>query len=487
MTQPLPEHALTFDDVLLVPQHSAVLPSGVDTSTRLAGDVVLHVPLISAAMDTVTDSRMAIGMARVGGMGVIHKNFSPQKQAAEVAKVKKSESVVIEDPVTLGPDQTIAEARATSLRLNVSGFPVVKGGKVVGILTNRDIRFESRPNARVSEVMTSKVVTAPVGTSMEKAQEIMHRHRIEKLLVVDGENHLKGLITVKDITKSKAFPNACKDSHGRFRVAAAIGVGNDRDARVEALVHAGVDIICVDTAHGHSERVIETVKWVKGRYPQMPVIAGNVATGEGVRALAGAGASVVKVGVGPGSICTTRVVAGVGVPQLTAVMECAAAAREAGVTIISDGGIRFSGDLVKALAAGAGAVMIGSLFAGTEEAPGEVVLYQGRSYKVYRGMGSLGAMSEGSADRYAQDDVEPVQAKFVPEGVEGRVPYKGPLADSVYQLVGGLRSGMGYLGAQTIPDLQKRAKFVRISPAGLRESHVHDIIITREPPNYQLD
>lgn len=487
MTQPLPEHALTFDDVLLVPQHSAVLPSGVDTSTRLAGDIVLHVPLISAAMDTVTDSRMAIGMARVGGMGVIHKNFSPQKQAAEVAKVKKSESVVIEDPVTLGPDQTIAEARATSLRLNVSGFPVVKGGKVVGILTNRDIRFESRPNARVSEVMTSKVVTAPVGTSMEKAQEIMHRHRIEKLLVVDGENHLKGLITVKDITKSRAFPNACKDSHGRFRVAAAIGVGNDRDARVEALVHAGVDIICVDTAHGHSERVIETVKWVKGRYPQMPVIAGNVATGEGVRALAGAGASVVKVGVGPGSICTTRVVAGVGVPQLTAVMECAAAAREAGVTIISDGGIRFSGDLVKALAAGAGAVMIGSLFAGTEEAPGEVVLYQGRSYKVYRGMGSLGAMSEGSADRYAQDDVEPVQAKFVPEGVEGRVPYKGPLADSVYQLVGGLRSGMGYLGAQTIPDLQKRAKFVRISPAGLRESHVHDIIITREPPNYQLD
>lgn len=487
MSDGRPELALTFDDVLLVPQMSEILPSSVDTGTRLTPEITLNIPLVSAAMDTVTDSRMAIAMARVGGLGVIHKNFTPQKQAAEVARVKKSESVIIEDPVTLRPDQTIAEVRALSQRLNVAGFPVVQGGKVVGILTNRDIRFESRPDAKVSEVMTKEVVTAPAGTSIEKAQEIMHRHRIEKLLVVDGENHLKGLITVKDITKAKAFPNACKDSHGRFRVAAALGVGADRDERVEALVHAGVDIVCVDTAHGHSSRVIETVKWLRGRYPSLPVIAGNVATAEGVKALTSAGASVVKVGVGPGSICTTRIVAGVGVPQLTAVMACAAAAKDAGISVIADGGIRFSGDLVKAVAAGANAVMIGSLFAGTEEAPGEVVLYQGRSYKVYRGMGSLGAMSDGSSDRYAQDDMEQVERKFVPEGVEGRVPYKGPLADSVYQLVGGLRSGMGYLGARTIPDMQKRARFVQISSSGLRESHVHDIIITREPPNYQLD
>jgi len=487
MSDNRPELALTFDDVLLVPQMSEVLPSSVDTSTHLTPDISLNIPVVSAAMDTVTDSRMAIAMARVGGLGVIHKNFSPQKQGAEVARVKKSESVVIEDPVTLNPDQTIAEVKALSQRLNVAGFPVVQKGKVVGILTNRDIRFESRPYAKVSEVMTKEVVTAPAGTSVEKAQEIMHKHRIEKLLVVDSENHLKGLITVKDITKARAFPNACKDSHGRFRVAAAIGVGGDREERVEALVHSGVDIVCVDTAHGHSARVIDTVKWLRKRYPQLPVIAGNVATGEGVKALADAGANVVKVGVGPGSICTTRVVAGVGVPQLTAVMGCAKAARECGVSIISDGGIRFSGDLVKAVAAGAGAVMIGSLFAGTEEAPGEVVLYQGRSYKVYRGMGSLGAMADGSSDRYAQDDIEQAEKKFVPEGVEGRVPYKGPLADSVYQLVGGLRSGMGYLGARTVPELQKRAKFVQISSSGLRESHVHDIIITREPPNYQLD
>ncbi len=487
MSDNRPELALTFDDVLLVPQMSEVLPSSVDTGTQLTPEITLNIPVVSAAMDTVTDSRMAIAMARVGGLGVIHKNFSAQKQAAEVARVKKSESVVIEDPVTLKPEQTIAEVRALSQRLSVAGFPVVQGGKVVGILTNRDIRFESRPNAKVNEVMTKKVVTAPVGTSVEKAQEIMHQHRIEKLLVVDADNHLKGLITVKDITKAKAFPNACKDSHGRFRVAAALGVGGDREARVEALVHAGVDILCVDTAHGHSGRVIETVKWLKNRYPNVPVIAGNVATAEGVKALAEAGASVVKVGVGPGSICTTRIVAGVGVPQLSAVLNCSKAARDCGISVIADGGIRFSGDLVKAVAAGANAVMIGSLFAGTEEAPGEVVLYQGRSYKVYRGMGSLGAMADGSSDRYAQDDVEQVEKKFVPEGVEGRVPYKGPLADSVYQLVGGLRSGMGYLGARTVPELQKRAKFVQISSSGLRESHVHDIIITREPPNYQLD
>lgn len=483
MTVSIPE-ALTFDDVLLVPAYSDFLPRDADVSAQLTRKIRLNIPLLSAAMDTVTESGTAICMAQQGGIGVIHKNMTPQQQAQEVRKVKKSESGMVADPITVGPSEPLSTVVELMRAHRISGVPVVEGKRVVGILTNRDMRFQKDLSCRVSEVMTTNLVTAPVGISMEEAQEKLQNARIEKLLLVSGDQQLEGLITVKDIEKRKTYPRAAKDGFERLLVAAAVGVGADRDERIEALVKAGVDVLVVDTAHGHSAGVIETVRWVKSTFSGVEVVAGNIASADAVRALAEAGADAVKVGIGPGSICTTRVVAGVGVPQVSAILECSAAARDCGIPVIADGGIKYSGDIVKALAAGASTVMIGSLFAGTEESPGDVVLYQGRSYKVYRGMGSLGAMAAGSGDRYGQDGVSE-ERKLVPEGIEGRVAYRGPLADNIYQLVGGIQSGMGYCGARTLEDLRREPRFVRITNAGLRESHVHDVYITKEAPNYK--
>ena len=478
---------LTFDDVLLVPAESSILPRETDVATRLTQRIALNIPLVSAAMDTVTELRTAIAMAQEGGLGFIHRNMSVAAQAAEVEKVKKFESGMITDPITVRPDQKIAEVQEIMQKYGISGLPVTQGGRLVGILTHRDLRFEKRLDRSVSEVMTKdNLITAPPGVGLDEAKEILHRHRIEKLLVVDEKFQLKGLITVKDIEKKTQYPNACKDQRGRLCVGAAVGVGPDCEERVEALVKAGADVVTVDTAHGHSRNVLESVKRIRRRYPDLELVAGNVATEEGTAALIEAGVNAVKVGVGPGSICTTRVVSGVGVPQLTALANCAKAAARDGVPIISDGGIKYSGDITKALAAGAHSVMIGSLFAGTEESPGETILYQGRTYKAYRGMGSLGAMGEGSKDRYGQADVED-KMKLVPEGIEGQVPYKGSLSFNVYQLVGGLRAGMGYLGCRTIGDLRSKARFMQVTSAGLREGHVHDVFVTKEAPNYRAE
>ena len=478
--------ALTFDDVLLVPGHSEVHPNGVDLGTQLTKTVRLNIPLISAAMDTVTESRMAIALAQMGGLGVIHKNLTITEQAEEVDRVKRSESGMITDPITIRPDAPIREAEAMMAKYRISGVPVVEKGKLVGILTNRDLRFEDRWELPVSDLMTKdKLVTVPVGTTLEQAKAILQKHRIEKLLVVDAKGVLKGLITVKDIEKSIAYPNACKDSLGRLRVAAAVGVGKDLLDRAKALVDAQVDVLCLDSSHGHSKGVLDAVTQLKQAFPDMPLIAGNVATYQGAKDLAKAGADCVKIGIGPGSICTTRIVTGAGMPQITAISEASRACREAGIPCIGDGGIKFSGDISKAVAAGADVVMIGSLFAGTDEAPGETIFYQGRTFKAYRGMGSIGAMKKGSADRYFQDAKD--ANKLVPEGIEGQVPYKGKLGDLVTQLMGGLRAGMGLSGGQDIADFQKKAAFVEISGAGLRESHAHDVMITKEAPNYRMD
>jgi IMP dehydrogenase len=488
LTEPDIPLALTFDDVLLLPAASKILPKDVDIGTELTRNISMNIPLVSAAMDSVTEAETAISMAREGGIGIIHKNMSVGRQTTEVDKVKKSESGMIVDPVTMRPDQKISEVMEVMERYRISGVPIVApGGKLVGIVTNRDLRFETKLDQNVTNVMTKeRLVTAPEGITLEESKILLHQNRIEKLLVVDEKGELRGLITIKDIMKIKKYPNSCKDSLGRLRVGAAVGVGPDRDQRVAALIEAGVDVIAVDSAHGHAEAVVNSVREIKKQFPHIELIAGNVATAGGTRSLAEAGADAVKIGVGPGSICTTRVVAGVGVPQVSAVMECAKVAREYDLPIIADGGIKYSGDVVKALAAGAHSVMIGSLFAGTEESPGETVLYQGRSYKVYRGMGSMGAMKEGSRDRYFQDDIKE-EVKLVPEGIEGRVPYKGPLASSAFQLTGGLRAGMGYVGCSSLKELWEKSRFIRITAAGLRESHVHDVIITKEAPNYQVD
>ncbi|MDO8519188.1 MAG: IMP dehydrogenase [Deltaproteobacteria bacterium] len=478
--------ALTFDDVLLLPARSKILPKNAATQTRLTRKIELKIPILSAAMDTVTEARTAITMAQHGGMGIIHKNLPIEAQVREVHKVKKSESGIVVDPVTLEPGQTIGQAIETMRRFNISGLPVTSKGKLVGILTNRDLRFQKDLRQKVSDVMTKEnLVTVNEKVTLDEAKDLLQKHRIEKLLVVDKQKNLKGLITVKDIEKTMKYPDAVKDKLGRLRVGAAVSVGKDGIERARALYDAGVDVVVVDTAHGHSEMVLETVKALKKALPDLEVIAGNIATGEAVRDLIACGVDAVKVGVGPGSICTTRIVTGVGVPQITAIQNCVEVAAKAKIPVIADGGIKFSGDVLKALAAGASSVMIGGLFAGTDEAPGELVLYQGRTYKVYRGMGSQGAMKEGSKDRYFQDEVTE-EAKFVPEGIEGRVPHKGPLADSLYQIVGGIRSGMGYLGCATIADLHEKASFVQITASGLRESHVHDVIITKEAPNYNL-
>lgn len=480
------KEALTFDDVLLLPRYSEVLPKDVDVSTYLTKSIKLNIPLLSAAMDTVTEAATAITMAREGGLGVIHKNMSIEAQALEVDKVKKSESGMIVEPITLEPENKIYEALEIMRRYKISGIPITKNKVLVGILTNRDLRFEKNFNRPVSEVMTKEnLITAPEGTTLEGAKELLQKYRIEKLPVVDSKFRLKGLITIKDIEKAKKYPNASKDSLGRLRVGAAVGVGPDRDDRVLALLKAGCDVIFIDTAHGHSKHVIDSVKVIRKKFPEAQLVAGNIATGEAAEALIKAGVDAIKVGVGPGSICTTRVVAGVGVPQITAIMECADVAERYDIPVIADGGIKFSGDITKALAAGAHTVMVGGLFAGTYESPGESVLYQGRTYKVYRGMGSLEAMKKGSKDRYFQNDVEEI--KLVPEGIEGRVPYRGPLSDTIYQLIGGLRSGMGYLGCKNINELRKNTTFIKITSSGLRESHVHDVIITKEAPNYRLE
>ena len=484
MNQALLSEGLTFDDVLLEPAFSDVLPSEADTRACLTRDIALNVPIVSAAMDTVTESRLAIALAQQGGIGIVHRNMSIERQAEEVDKVKRSESGMIVDPITIAPDLPISAAQALMARYRISGVPVTQGGKLVGILTNRDLRFENRFDAPISEVMTKEnLVTVPVGTTLEQAEAILHKHRVEKLLVVDDKFILKGLITVKDIQKKLKYPNSAKDSQGRLRVGAAVGATGDFLERAMELVERKVDVIAIDTAHGHSSRVLAAVKAIKSKLPDVQLITGNVATYEGAKELISLGVDGVKVGIGPGSICTTRVVSGAGVPQITAISECARACREGGVPLIADGGIKFSGDITKAIAAGADAVMIGSLLAGTDESPGETILYQGRTFKTYRGMGSLGAQGTSSSDRYAQDP----NAKMVPEGIEGRVAAKGPLSDLVYQLVGGLRSGMGYCGARTIHELQQNARFLRISPAGLRESHVHDVIITKEAPNYRVE
>ncbi len=478
---------LTFDDVLLIPAESSILPRETSVSTVLTERIELNIPLISAAMDTVTESRTAIAMAQEGGLGIIHRNMSVATQAREVEKVKKSESGMITEPITVRPDQKIAEAKEIMRKHGISGLPVTQGDRLVGILTHRDLRFEKRLDRPVSEVMTKEnLVTAKPGVDLEKAKETLHQHRIEKLLVVDDHFQLRGLITVKDIEKKTQYPHACKDAGGRLRVGAAVGVGPDCEERVEALITAGVDIIAVDTAHGHSKNVLDVIKRIRRHHPDLDVMGGNVSTEEGTLALIEAGVNAVKVGVGPGSICTTRVVSGVGVPQLTAISNCAKAAEQHKIPIISDGGIKYAGDITKALAAGAHTVMIGSLFAGTEESPGETILYQGRTYKVYRGMGSLGAMIEGSKDRYGQADVQE-KIKLVPEGVEGQVPYKGSLSFNIHQLVGGLCAGMGYLGCRTIMDLRAKARFMQITSAGFKEGHVHDVFITKEAPNYRIE
>jgi IMP dehydrogenase len=478
--------ALTFDDVLLIPAKTKVLPRDVNISTQFTPSIKLAIPLVSAAMDTVTESQTAIAMAQEGGIGVIHRNLSIEAQALEVDKVKKSESGMIVDPITMSPDQRIAEAIDLMAKYRISGFPVVEKGRLVGILTNRDLRFETNLDKKISTVMTKgHLITTPEGTTLEQAKRLLHKNRIEKLLVVDKKKTLKGLITVKDIEKMKKYPNASKDGFGRLRVAAAVGVGQDREKRVDALLKAHVDVIVIDTAHGHSKDVIEAVKDTKNNFPHCELVAGNVATSDGTLSLIKAGADAIKVGMGPGSICTTRVVAGVGVPQITAIQECFKVARKYGIPVIADGGIKFSGDVTKAIAAGADTVMIGSLFAGTDESPGEMVLYQGRSYKVYRGMGSIEAMKRGSKDRYGQYGEE--EAKLVPEGIEGRVPYRGSLSANIYQLVGGLRAGMGYLGCRNIRELKLKGRFIKITPSGLQEGHVHNVIITKEAPNYRLE
>ena len=483
--------ALTFDDVLLVPAYSNVLPKDTSLATRFSRRIALNLPLVSAAMDTVTESRLAIAIAQEGGIGVIHKNLTAQQQAAEVARVKRYESGVLRDPVVITPTHTVRDVIALSEQLGVSGFPVCDAGKVVGIVTGRDLRFETRYDVPVREIMTpqDRLVTVPEGTTPEQAKALLNKHKLERLLVVTDDFVLKGLITVKDITKQTSFPNAARDESGRLRVAAAVGVGQGTEERVEALVAAGVDAIVVDTAHGHSHGVIERVRWVKQNYPQVDVVGGNIATGAAALALAEAGADAVKVGIGPGSICTTRIVAGVGVPQIMAIDNVATALRGSGIPLIADGGIRYSGDISKAIAAGASSVMMGGVFAGTEEAPGEVILYQGRSYKSYRGMGSIGAMQQGSADRYFQESStgNPNADKLVPEGIEGRVPYKGSMVAIVYQMAGGVRASMGYCGCASIEDMKSRAEFVEITSAGIRESHVHDVQITKEAPNYRAE
>lgn len=481
------KEAYTFDDLLLVPQNSSVLPKDVDTSTRLTRNIKLSIPLISAAMDTVTEAYTAISMAREGGLGIIHKNMPVESQVLEVEKVKKSESGMIVDPVTVSPGQKIYEVLNIMQQYRISGVPVVEGKKLVGIVTNRDLRFETNLDQDVEKVMTREdLVTAPVGISLEESKVLLHKKRIEKLLVVDDEGNLKGLITIKDIEKIIKYPMACKDSLGRLRVGAAVGVGPGRIEHVNDMVEAGVDVIVIDSAHGDSENVLSAIKDIRKHFPGLELVAGNVATAEGAERLIKAGATGVKVGVGPGSICTTRIVAGIGIPQMTAIHNCALVCNKYDIPVIADGGIKFSGDVTKAIGAGAHSVMIGSLFAGTEESPGETVLYQGRTYKVYRGMGSLEAMKKGSKDRYFQENIEQL-SKLVPEGIEGRVPYRGPLAATVYQLIGGLRAGMGYVGCKTIEELRHKATFIRITPAGLRESHVHDVIITKEAPNYRVE
>jgi IMP dehydrogenase len=482
---PIPE-GLTFDDVLLLPGKSAILPAQADTRTCLSRKISLEIPIVAAAMDTVTDARLAIAIARQGGIGFVHRNMTIDRQAEEIDRVKRSESGMIVDPVTISPELSVRQALDIMTKYRVSGLPVTRGTRLVGILTNRDLRFERNLDQPVSAVMTKdNLVTVPVGTTLDESERILQRHRIEKLLVVDADFNLKGLITVKDIQKKIEFPSATKDEHGRLRVGAAIGATGDFLERAEEMAREKVDVLAIDTAHGHSTRVMEAVREVRNRFPEIQIVAGNVATAEGARDLISLGIDGLKVGIGPGSICTTRVVTGAGVPQITAIMEASRAAKGSGVPIIADGGIKFSGDITKAIAAGANSVMIGGLFAGTEESPGETILYQGRTFKSYRGMGSLGAMEAGSADRYAQEGA--ARGKSVPEGIEGQVPYKGPLSGLVDQLVGGLRSGMGYCGTANLGELQDRSKFIRISSAGLRESHVHDVIITREAPNYRLE
>jgi IMP dehydrogenase len=482
------QKALTFDDVLLLPAHSRILPRDASLKTRITRKLELNIPLVSAAMDTVTEARLAIAIAQEGGIGIIHKNLSPQAQAAEVAKVKRFESGVLKDPMTVPPEMSVREVMALQQEHKISGFPVVKNGKVVGIVTNRDLRFERDLDQPVKSIMTpqKKLVTVPEGTPREESTALMHRHRLERVLVVDQEFRLKGLVTVKDILKETEHPNACKDAQGKLRAGAAVGVGEGTDERVAALVEAGADVLVVDTAHGHAQGVLDRVKWIKTRYPNVQVVGGNVGTGDGARALVDHGADGVKVGIGPGSICTTRIVAGVGVPQITAIQNVAAALEKTGIPLIADGGVRYSGDVAKALAAGAHVVMLGSLFAGTDESPGELELYQGRSYKAYRGMGSLGAMQKGAADRYFQDSDMNVD-KLVPEGVEGRVPYKGSAVWVIQQLTGGLRASMGYQGCATIDELHARSQFVEITTAGIRESHVHDVQIVKEAPNYRVE
>ncbi|MBK8018283.1 MAG: IMP dehydrogenase [Betaproteobacteria bacterium] len=482
------QKALTFDDVLLVPAHSTVLPRDVSLKTRLTRTIELNIPIVSAAMDTVTEARLAIALAQEGGIGIVHKNLTPAAQAAEVAKVKRFECGVVKDPITISPDMTVRNVDALTRQHRISGLPVVENGRVVGIVTNRDLRFETNLDQPIRNIMTPKerLVTVKEGASLEEAMTLLHKYRLERVLVVNGDFELKGLITVKDILKSSEHPNACKDQFGRLRVGAAIGVGADTDERAAALVEAGVDVIIVDTAHGHSQGVIDRVKWVKRNFPQLQVIGGNIATGDAARALLDVGADGVKVGIGPGSICTTRIVAGVGVPQITAIQSVSDALAGTGVPMIADGGIRYSGDVAKAIAAGGDSVMLGGLFAGTEEAPGEIELYQGRSYKSYRGMGSIGAMQQGSSDRYFQDS-SAGSNKLVPEGVEGRVPYKGPVTSVIDQLVGGLRAAMGYIGCPTIDDVKRKAQFVEITAAGVKESHVHDVQIVKEAPNYRVD
>ena len=481
------KEGLTFDDVLIAPSHSEVLPKEVDLKTKITKNITLNIPLASAAMDTVTESNTARAMAQVGGLGIIHKNMDIEKQAYEVSRVKKYESGMITDPVTVSPEDTVGEAKRLMAEYKIGGFPVIdKGGKLLGIVTNRDIRFEEKMSLKIKDVMTKdNLVTVPVHTSLDDAKKILQKHRIEKLLVVDDKYNLRGLITVKDIEKSRLYPNSCKDSKGRLRVGAAVGTTDDTIERVDELVKAGLDLVVVDTAHGHSQRVINTIKRIKTKYPELDLVGGNVATSEAVKALLKTGVDAIKVGIGPGSICTTRIVAGIGVPQLTAIFDCAEAAKGTDVRLIADGGAKFSGDIVKALAAGADVVMLGGLLAGTDESPGEMVHYQGRSYKVYRGMGSIGAMKEGSKDRYFQDDIEE-SFKLVPEGVEGQVPYRGSLSLVIYQLIGGLKSGMGYTGSKNIEELRKNAQFIKITPQGLKESHVHDVMVTKEAPNYRL-
>jgi IMP dehydrogenase len=484
----LAKKALTFDDVLLVPAFSDVLPRETSLATRLTRGITLNIPLVSAAMDTVTESRLAIAIAQEGGIGIVHKNLTPNEQAAEVARVKRFEAGIVRDPITVTPEMPVRDVIGITQQYRISGLPVVRGREVVGIVTNRDLRFETRLDQPVSSIMTprERLVTVREGASLEEAKELMHRHRLERVLVIDENFELRGLITVKDILKSTEHPQASKDEFGKLRVGAAVGVGPDSEQRIEALVHAGVDVIVVDTAHGHSQGVLDRVRWIKRNYSQVEVIGGNIATAQAALALIEAGADGVKVGIGPGSICTTRIVAGVGVPQITAISEVAEALAGSGVPLIADGGVRFSGDVAKALAAGAYSVMMGSMFAGTEEAPGEVILYQGRSYKSYRGMGSLGAMADGAADRYFQDSSANVD-KLVPEGIEGRVPYKGSVLSILYQLCGGVRASMGYCGCRNIDEMRTRTSFVEITSAGMRESHVHDVQITKEAPNYHID